>query len=107
MTANLFDALPAKSADEEFSELLARPGLKIERIVSTGQCSPPGFWYDQADGEWVVLLQGAAELRLADEPAARRLKPGDHLHLPPGCRHRVDWTDPGQTTVWLAVHYSP
>lgn len=106
MTANLFDALPEKSADEQFSELLARPGLKIERIVSTGQCSPPGFWYDPSDGEWVVLLQGAAELRLAGEAAARRLAPGDYIDLPPGCRHRVDWTDPAQTTVWLAVHYT-
>lgn len=103
---NLFEALPTPLAAEEFSELLARPGLRIERIVSTGQCSPEGFWYDQADGEWVLVLQGEARLRFADETEARQLRAGDWVDIAPRRRHRVDWTDPQQTTVWLAVHYA-
>lgn len=106
--ANLFAGLPATPATaEQFAELLARPGLRIERIVSTGQCSPPDFWYDQAEGEWVLLLQGEAKLRLADEAEARHLKAGDFLDIAPHRRHRVDWTPVDRTTIWLAVFYAP
>lgn len=91
---------------EDFATLLARPGLRIERIVSTGQCSPPDFWYDQAEGEWVAVLQGEARLRFADETEARHLRAGDWLDIAPHRRHRVDWTPDGETTVWLAVFYS-
>ena len=105
MTTNLFAALPVRSDQEAFSEILARPGVRIERIVSFGHASPAGFWYDQPDGEWVVVLAGAARLRFEDEPSARALAPGDHVHIPPHCRHRVEWTDPSRPTVWLAVHY--
>lgn len=105
---NLFAKLPPPdSPTEQFWQLLARPGLTIERIVSTGQSSPPGFWYDQPEGEWVLLVQGEASLRFADEAQARRLKAGDYLHIAPHRRHRVDWTSPDQTSVWLAVHYHP
>lgn len=107
MLTNLFDNLPSNTAQEEFIQLLARPGLRIERIVSTGQCSPPDFWYDQAEGEWVLLLQGEAKLRLADEAAARHLKAGDFLDIAAHRRHRVDWTPTDQITIWLAVFYAP
>jgi cupin 2 domain-containing protein len=104
---NLFTGLPRSTLEnEQFCELLARPGLRIERIVSTGQASPESFWYDQPDGEWVTLLQGEALLRFADEPEARRLRPGDFIDIAPRRCHRVDWTDPHQPTVWLAIHYA-
>lgn len=90
---------------EIFETLLAAPGCRIERIVSTGQASPPGFWYDQPGGEWVMLVAGAARLRIEGETAARTLAPGDWLDLPAHCRHRVEWTAPDRQTVWLAVHY--
>lgn len=106
MLSNLFDALPALSAPEQFTELLARPGLRIERIVSSGQASPPGFWYDQPDGEWVLVLQGEARLRFADEDEPRQLKAGDFIDIAPHRRHRVEWTTPEQQTIWLAVHYA-
>ncbi len=103
----IFANLPRSTAtDEQFSELLKRPGLRIERIVSTGQCSPEGFWYDQADGEWVLLIQGEAKLRFADEAAARHLKAGDFIDIAAHRNHRVDWTPPDRPTIWLAVHYS-
>jgi cupin 2 domain-containing protein len=103
---NLFAHLPAAPLTEElFAELLKRSGLRIERIVSTGQASPPDFWYDQPEGEWVLLLQGQAILRFADQPDPVPLVPGDFIDIPPHRRHRVEWTAPAQTTVWLAVHY--
>ncbi|WP_153144535.1 cupin [Dechloromonas sp. H13] len=104
---SIFAGLPRSTAsDEQFSQLLGRPCLRIERIVSTGQCSPPDFWYDQPEGEWVLLLQGAARLRFADEPEARRLAAGDFVDIAPHRRHRVEWTAPGEITIWLAVHYA-
>ena len=107
MIANIFSQIPPSTVtDEQFRELLARPNLKIERIVSTGQASPPNFWYDQPDGEWVLLIQGEAKLRLADEPAARHLKAGDFLDIPAHQKHRVDWTPADQITIWLAIHYA-
>jgi cupin 2 domain-containing protein len=107
---NLFADLsepPSTTQDaERFDTLLARPGLRIERIVSTGQASPPGYWYDQADAEWVVLLSGEARLRFEDEAEARPLGTGDWLYIAPRRRHRVDWTAADPPTVWLAVHHA-
>lgn len=107
MSANLFaDLPPAPEAAERFTDLLHRPGVRIERIVSTGQCSPPDFWYDQAEGEWVLVLRGAARLRFADEAADRWLRPGDWVEIAPHRRHRVEWTAPDEATVWLAVFFA-
>jgi cupin 2 domain-containing protein len=104
---NVFEALPPASAEEQFTGLLTAPGLRIERIVSTGQASPPGFWYDQDIAEWVLLLQGEAGLQIAGEPTARRLRAGSYLHLPAHCRHRVEWTSTDPPAIWLAVHHGP
>lgn len=103
--ANLFADIPARLASEQITTLMSSPALRIERIVSRGQASPPGFWYDQPQAEWVILLAGRAELRFEGETAATRMEPGDWLHIPAHRRHRVDWTDPAQATVWLAVHH--
>jgi cupin 2 domain-containing protein len=105
-TENIFADLPAALPAEAVSILLTAPRLRIERIVSAGQASPPGFWYDQAEGEWVLLLAGAARLSIEGEAAPRDLRPGDYLHLPARLRHRVEWTDPATPTVWLAIFYA-
>ena len=102
---NLFADLPADLAEERFEALLERTGLRIERIVSKGHASPPGFWYDQAQSEWVLLLQGSAGLRLDGHPEVLVLRPGDCLNIPAHLRHRVEWTDATVETIWLAVHY--
>lgn len=102
----LEESVPDHSGAEIFTELLKKPGVRIERIVSHGQASPPGFWYDQADGEWVMVVAGEAGLLLEGEAAPRRLGPGDWLDIPPHRRHRVAWTTPARPTVWLAVHYA-
>jgi cupin 2 domain-containing protein len=103
MPANLFADLPACLPDELFETLLAAAHVRIERIVSHGHASPRGFWYDQPQHEWVLLLRGAAKLRFEEETVA--LKPGDYLNIPARKRHRVEWTTPDELTVWLAVHY--
>jgi cupin 2 domain-containing protein len=101
---NLFAGLPAASPDEQVDTLLAGGGLRLERIVSTGQATPAGQWYDQPADEWVVLLSGQALLLVEGEPAPRLLGPGDWLLLPAHCRHRVEWTQADPPTVWLALH---
>jgi cupin 2 domain-containing protein len=102
---NLFAGLPGGDDGEEFLALLSRDGVRIERIVSRGHASPPGFWYEEPQGEWVVVLAGEARLRFADEAEPRVLRPGDFCDIAAGRRHRVEWTDPEGATVWLAVHY--
>ena len=101
--SNLLTPLPSASDEEVTERLLSANGVRLERIVSLGQASPEGFWYDQAEDEWVLLLTGRARLTIAGEPDDRHLKPGDAVYLPAGCRHRVAWTDPAQPTVWLAL----
>src|SRR4051794_24972938 len=106
MTAptNLFDNLPGPLPDELVQTLLTAPNLRVERIVSSGHASPEGFWYDQVQHEWVVILKGAATLRLEGEGPID-MHPGDFINIPAHKRHRVEWTSPGEPTVWLAIHY--
>ncbi|MDE2405366.1 MAG: cupin domain-containing protein [Sphingomonadales bacterium] len=103
--ANLFDPLPDAKAAERFTQLLARPGLRIERIVTRGQTTPVDQPYDQPHDEWVLLLAGAARLWLEGDGEVT-LAPGDHLLIPAGVRHRVTWTPADRDTVWLALHFA-
>ena len=102
---NLLEGLVGEAESERVDVLLARPGLRIERILSTGQASPPGFWYAQPQDEWVVVIAGRAALEIEGE-GERTLGPGDFVHLPARLRHRVAWTSPAEPTVWLAVHFA-
>ena len=101
---NLFAGIPPEMQEEVFQEILRTEAFRIERIVSRGQASPPGFWYDQETEEWVLLVSGSATLRF-DNGGKVELKPGDHLFIPRHVRHRVEWTASEQDTVWLTVHY--
>jgi cupin 2 domain-containing protein len=104
MAGNLFEAVPQGLAAEEVVELARGAGARVERIVSSGQASPPGFWYDGDGPEWVALLAGEAAVEFADGTLAR-LRPGDWLDIPAHARHRVAWTSREPPAVWLAVHY--
>lgn len=104
-SGNLFRALSAARPGEQVDVLAETNSLRIERIVSRGQVTPPGQWYDGARDEWVAVLAGAARLRFEGETAPRALAPGDWLRIPAHARHRVEWTDPEGPTVWLAVHF--
>lgn len=100
---NIFK-LPDKLPDKEVSEaLIPDRGILIERIISAGQSSPPGFWYEQERDEWVVLIQGESGL-LWENGRQLIMKPGDWVFLPAGERHRVEWTSPSPPCIWLAVH---
>ncbi len=101
---NLFEGLQPRAAEEVFTELLTRPGIRIERIVSTGQSTPPEQPYDQAHDEWVLLLRGAACVWV-DGDGERDLQPGDHLLIPAHRLHRVVWTATDEPTLWLAIHF--
>ncbi|OSZ68197.1 cupin [Sphingomonas sp. IBVSS2] len=103
MTANLLADLPDAGAGEIFTELLRRPGIRIERIVSQGQATPEDAPMVQDWDEWVLLLEGAAGLRI-EEGDELVLHPGDHLLIAAGQRHWVTWTAGDRATVWLAVH---
>ena len=107
MNPNLLSNAVSVSSDETVTELVSAPGVRIERIVSTGQTSPPGFWYDQPWAEWVAVLQGEAEVMIEGEPAAILLRTGDHVLLPARLRHRVERTSASPPTIWLAVHFAP
>jgi cupin 2 domain-containing protein len=102
---NLFADLPRHLPVELFTTLIEAANVRIERIVSHGHASPAGFWFDQDHHEWVVLLEGAARLRFEVQPEPIEMKPGDFLNIPAHERHRVEWTTPNGTTIWLAVHY--
>ena len=101
---NLLAGLVPRQAEEQVERLVGGPEFRIERIVSTGQASPLGFWYDQPDDEFVVLLAGAARLRFEEDDRILDLKPGDWVEIPAHVRHRVEWTQADPPTVWLAVH---
>jgi len=103
---NVFEEIPDSAPEELFTELLNADGIRIERIVSFGQSSPDGFWYDQKENEWVLLLEGSATLGF-EKGVLVDLKSGDTLNIPAGQRHRIEKTDPNRRTVWLAVFYKP
>lgn len=100
---NLFDLPSPLPAEELFEPLLPDRGVLIERIISTGQVTPEGVWYDQDRDEWVALLQGKATL-LFEDGQSTDLRPGDCLLIPAHTRHRVTHTSADPPCIWLAVH---
>lgn len=103
MPVNLLSPLPDASGSEVFTALLARPGIRIERIVSQGQTTPIDAPYVQSYEEWVLLLSGAARLWLEGQGEVS-LESGDALLIPANVAHRVTYTQTAPATVWLAVH---
>ena len=100
---NIFD-LPSSLPNKElFESLVSANNILIERIISTGQTTPPGEWYDQDQDEWVILLQGFASLCYAD---GRQIKliVGDYLLIPAHQKHRVESTSSEPPCIWLAIH---
>jgi cupin 2 domain-containing protein len=106
ISGNLLANLPSALQEEMYETLVESRGVRIERIVSHGQTTPEGEWYDQEHAEWVMLVTGAASLQFEGVPVACRLEAGDYLMIPAHSRHRVAWTDPAVDTVWLAIHFN-
>ena len=103
---NLFDNLPESLPKELVSVIAKNRRVRIERIVSTGHCSPDDFWYEQSETEWVLVLQGEGHLRIEGQRDLLKLKQGDHILIPALKKHRVEWTCPKKPTVWLAVFFA-
>ncbi|MBN2233354.1 MAG: cupin domain-containing protein [Deltaproteobacteria bacterium] len=102
---SLLHDIPAVLPDERVDVLRLTDDRRIERIVSRGHASPPGFWYDQVQCEFVLLVSGRAGLRFEADDEITVLEPGDFVDIPARCRHRVEWTAADGDTVWLAVFY--
>jgi cupin 2 domain-containing protein len=100
--SNIYENIPTTSNKELFEIIAQNDKIRIERIVSFGQCSPEGFFYDQDEDEFVILLEGSATVSFEDG-TIHDLKRGDYLNIPAHVKHRVDFTE--NTTVWLAVFY--
>jgi cupin 2 domain-containing protein len=101
--SNIFHLLSEFSNEELFESIVSANNILIERIVSTGQITPPGEWYDQEQDEWVILLQGEAALSYADGYRLK-LTVGDYVLIPAHQKHRVDYTSSNPPCIWLAVH---
>jgi len=102
---NIFDELPYHLEQEVFETLISSDVIKVERIISNGHTTTIGEWYDQDLSEWVMVLKGAAQLVFeGSEPV--HLSEGSYINIPAHQKHRVEWTDPTQETIWLAVHYA-
>jgi len=97
--------LPARG-QETSQILLETDGFRLMRLHSCSACSAPGFWYDQAEAEWVCLMQGSARLQFEDEDGERELNRGDSLMIAPHRRHRLVATDGGAGTIWLALFWT-
>ena len=108
LMGNLFDSIPNTVPEEIFEDLLDRPGIRIERILSQGQSSPTTGqkteWYDQDEHEWVLILAGSGVIAFEDGREIG-LHKGDYLNIPAGVKHRVRWTEPETITIWLAIFY--
>ena len=101
---NIFEEIPTDLRQEVFQQIQTGEHVTIERILSKGHSSPASGWYDQERHEWVLVLQGEAELSFENRPPVH-LKAGDFINIPSHTRHRVDWTAADRETIWLAVHY--
>ena len=104
---NIFNHIPSDLPDELIEILAgdAEKGIRIERIISRGHASPPGFWYDQDKNEFVMVLKGKAGLLFKRSDEIFELSPGDYIEIPAHTLHRVEWTSSEEDTVWLAIHY--
>jgi cupin 2 domain-containing protein len=103
---NLFANLPNALSNEFVEVLAANANVRVERIVSIGQSSAEGFWYDQDDQEWVAVLQGEAAILFEGDSKPMVMRPGDHVLIAPHRRHRVEWTSQETPTIWLAVFFA-
>jgi cupin 2 domain-containing protein len=102
---NFLNNIPSNSATEVIQKMLDGRAFSLERIISYGQASPEGFWYDQDLDEWVIVLRGRAGLRFENSQEILEMRSGDFIYIPAHQKHRVEWTDETEPTVWLALHF--
>jgi len=102
---NILGNIP-ENLPEELIEIIAESRkVRVERIVSRGHASPSGYWYDQENNEFVLLIKGKAGLVVEGRKEPIVMRAGDYINIPAHFKHRVEWTDTDQDTIWLAIHY--
>lgn len=104
-TGNFLDGVPGSSDTEFLTDFLSTTDVLIERIVSFGQSSPEGFWYDNERGELVFVLDGEGDVEF-DDGRTYKLSKGQYLNIPAHAKHRVSRTASGRKTVWLCIYYN-
>ena len=102
---NIFSGIKNQSSEEIFETIIKANQFKIERIISNGLSTDKKKWYDQDVDEWVILLKGSAGLLFESNNEEIIMKPGDYVNIPAHQKHRVEWTDANEETIWLAVRY--
>ncbi|MHC4270042.1 MAG: hypothetical protein ACYSTS_16480, partial [Planctomycetota bacterium] len=102
---NIFSDIPVETPNEIFETIIKSHHIKIERIISRNQATNDGCWLDQDKNEWVLLLRGNAGLLFEGNKEIVIMKTGDYINIPAHKKHRVEWTDPKEETIWLTVHY--
>lgn len=104
ISKNMYEDLPENLRDEIIQVIAENSNIKIEKIISHGQSSPPNFWYDQEQNEFVLLLKGSAELLFENDEQVK-MNEGDYITIPSHKKHRVEKTSGTGKTIWLAIHY--
>ena len=102
--ANIFSNIPDQIPDEIFEDIVTTNTVRIERILSYGHSSPESSWYDQAENEWVIVLEGQGVIQFENGKTVT-LNQGDYLNIPARQKHRVASTAEDTRTIWLAVFY--
>ena len=102
---NIFSGIQKQTPDEILETVLRTHQFKIERIIAKGHATAEGEWYDQDKNEWVLVLKGNAGVLFEGDDGTVTLKTGDYINIPAHRKHRVEWTDPEEETIWLAIHY--
>lgn len=102
---NIYSDIPDQMPEELTETLLLASSVRIERIVSDGHASDVGFWYDQDEHEWVLVIQGEASIEF-DTGGAINMTKGDYVLIPAHQKHRVKSTSNTEKTIWLAVFYN-
>ena len=105
MIKNIFANIPNKIPEEITEILMENKNIRIERIISRGQKSSTDFWYNQDENEWIMVIKGSAKLKIENEPEEITLCMGDYINIPSHLKHRIEWTNPNEETLWLAIFY--
>jgi len=101
---NIFDLTANLPKEELFEVLVDNDNVLIEKVVSTGQITAPGNWYDQKREEWLIVLQGEGELSYEDSSRIK-LTSGDYLYIPARKKHRVEYTSTEPPCIWLTIFF--
>ena len=102
---NIFNREGLSEVNESFITLYSNENIIIEKIVSFGQTTSVNKWLEQDKDEWVVLLQGKAEIFFEKDNNKVILKKGYYILIPSHSRHRVEYTSSDPPCIWLAVHF--